>query len=275
MSDGVYKLPRTDREWSRLAFQGDLLAPFTRRCFQAAGIGAGMRVLDVGSGVGDVSLVAAELVGPTGSVLGAEIDEESNERARRRAAEKGLRNVEFRTLDVTATELPREFDAIVGRLVLMHLKDPAEVLRGLLPSLRGGGVVAFVEPILFPAYESVPPSPALAELNAVRARVSARAGFVDFRMGLRMCATFARAGLPQPELVSELLIGRADSPLLDYMAETTYSTSRNWIRSGVEGADRIDFDSLAERVRADLGPHGCITLHPLVGAWARLPVTDR
>ncbi len=269
MSEATYRLPRTDREWNRLAFQGELFAPFTRRVVQAAGIGAGMRVLDVGSGVGDVSLLAAELVGSAGSVLGAEIDEESNQRARRRAAERGVRNAAFLTGDVSALALPREFDAIVRRLVLMHLKDPAAVLSHLCKSLRPGGVVAFVEPILSRQYTSFPESPALQELNAVLAKVRALGGFVDFEMGLRISATFVRAGLPRPELCAELLIGRSDSALVTYLAETTYSTSRNWIRRGVEGAERLDYESLAHRLPAELGPDGVLATHPLVGAWAR------
>ena len=71
-SDSHYALGRTDAEQERLIRQARWLTPHTERCFREAGIGLGQRVLDVGSGVGDVVLVLARLVGPTGEVVGVE-----------------------------------------------------------------------------------------------------------------------------------------------------------------------------------------------------------
>jgi SAM-dependent methyltransferase len=270
LTDSVYTLPRTDREWRRLMLQGELLAPITRRCFQQAGIGRGMRVLDVGSGVGDVSLICAELVGPRGSVLGVELDEESNQLARKRAADRGLTNVEFRSLDIATIELDRRIDAVVGRFVLMHLKDPIQVLRRLRAWLRPGGIVAFVEPYLDGPYATtVPPSPTLAHLELVRDRLRAAGPAIDRAMGLRLHGAFVRVGLPPPQLFAEQLVGGADSKLIEYMAETMHSVSRHWVRLGIEGADRLDFETFAERVRAEIGPSGCVLLHPIVAAWTR------
>jgi SAM-dependent methyltransferase len=57
-------------ELARLEAQGAAMAPATRMIFTEAGIRPGMRVLDLGCGAGDVAFLAAELVGPGGSVLG-------------------------------------------------------------------------------------------------------------------------------------------------------------------------------------------------------------
>ncbi|HEV3498283.1 MAG TPA: hypothetical protein VHA34_18250 [Actinomycetes bacterium] len=65
-----YQLGSDAVELERLNRQGMVLAPATRMILQAAGIGLGMRVLDLGSGTGDVAFVAAELVGPAGEVVG-------------------------------------------------------------------------------------------------------------------------------------------------------------------------------------------------------------
>ena len=58
----------TGAEHQRLIRQARLLAPFTERFFRDAGVTAGMRVLDIGCGIGDVSMIVAELVGTSGSV---------------------------------------------------------------------------------------------------------------------------------------------------------------------------------------------------------------
>ena len=90
-----YALGSTDAEHERLIRQGARVAPLTERLFREAGIGSGQRVLDLGSGVGDVAMLVARLVGPSGEVVAVERDPRSIARARARVAEAGLRNVSF------------------------------------------------------------------------------------------------------------------------------------------------------------------------------------
>jgi ubiquinone/menaquinone biosynthesis C-methylase UbiE len=94
-----YILGHSERELERLGSQARHFEPFTRRVFQAAGLAPGMRVLDVGSGAGDVAFLAAELVGDSGNVVGADRVSAAIATARARAASKGLRNVTFREGD--------------------------------------------------------------------------------------------------------------------------------------------------------------------------------
>src|SRR6516162_4985296 len=82
-----YALGSTDAEHERLIRQAALLAPCSDGLFCEAGIGPGQRVLDLGSGVGDVSMLVAQLVGPSGEVVGIERDPHSIARARTRVAE--------------------------------------------------------------------------------------------------------------------------------------------------------------------------------------------
>src|SRR5579859_1076244 len=86
-NDPHYLPGHTDKETERLQRQARLLAPSTRWLLERAGIKAGMKVLDVGSGAGDVALLAADLVGQEGRVIGVDTNPTILEIARQRATE--------------------------------------------------------------------------------------------------------------------------------------------------------------------------------------------
>lgn len=83
-----YALGRTPQEYARLARQAEIMKPLTRRLFADAGIRAGMTVLDLGSGAGDVAMLLAEMVSPEGRVIGLDLDHGAMQHARERAVEK-------------------------------------------------------------------------------------------------------------------------------------------------------------------------------------------
>src|SRR5262249_1212528 len=130
-SSSSYPLGSTDAEQDRLIRQAARLAPLTERFFFQAGIGPGQRVLDLGSGVGDVAMLAARLVGPSGEVVGVERDSRSIIRATARVAAAGLHNVNFIQCDVHQVVSNKPFDATVGRFILMFLSDPVAALRSV------------------------------------------------------------------------------------------------------------------------------------------------
>lgn len=115
----------------------------TSRLVNEAGILQGMRVLDVGCGKGDISLLVEKIVGAQGEVVGIDRSQSALEIARGRV---NMPNIRFLDVDLSK-ELPDigMFDAIVGRRVLMYLTEPAEVLSRLLKHLKVGGIVAFQE----------------------------------------------------------------------------------------------------------------------------------
>ncbi len=143
--DPRYTMGRDREETDRLIQQSRLYDGLTRQLFNDAGIRSGMKVLDIGSGAGDVSLILAELVGPEGKVIGVDGNAEILETARARAKEAGFANVEFLAGDARMLELGGDFDALVGRLVLMYMADPAAALKQLIQRLRPEGIVAFEE----------------------------------------------------------------------------------------------------------------------------------
>src|SRR6478735_4002755 len=145
MTDPTYALGRSEDEYSRLTEQANFLRPLTRRFLGIAGIVPGMKVLDVGSGVGDVAFLLAELVGRDGQVVGVDMDAAALEKARMRAEQLKLHNVQFIHGDIRATALTGPFDAAVGRLVLLYFADPAVALAQIAAQVRPKGLVAFQE----------------------------------------------------------------------------------------------------------------------------------
>jgi ubiquinone/menaquinone biosynthesis C-methylase UbiE len=142
-ANSPYVLGATSAEHDRLIRQAAIWDPFTERLFRDAGIGPGQRVLDIGSGVGDVAMLAARLVGPSGSVVGVERDSATVATARSRVASSGLSNVSFMESDVRGVAGGKLFDAVVGRAILQYLPEAGAALRSLAMLVRLGGIVAF------------------------------------------------------------------------------------------------------------------------------------
>ena len=78
-----YPLGYTNDEARRLAMQAAYLEDLTADVLRRAGVGTGLHVLDLGCGVGDVSLLVARMVGTAGSVLGIDRSTDTIEIARR------------------------------------------------------------------------------------------------------------------------------------------------------------------------------------------------
>ena len=265
-----YVLGHSETELRRLAMQSAFWGELTEEVFRRAGIGVGMHVLDVGCGPGDVSFLAAKLVGPSGSVLGIDRSEDAVKRASQRAAEHGLRGCHFAVADVEAFETDQRFDAVVGRLLLMYLKDPARTLRSLIRHLRPGGIVAFHE-IILNSMLCVPPVPLLNRVAQWVITAFERGG-AELDMGLRLDATFRAAGLSPPEpYAGARPVAGADSAGYAVLAAVTRSLLPAIEKFGIATAAEVDIDTLADRLRnATVAADACWLSPVMVGAWARI-----
>lgn len=136
-----YTMGRTAAEYDRLRKQARVLEPATRRALERVGICAGMSCLDVGCGPGEVMRLMGELVGPSGRVVGVDIDRALGAQALATLRATGTARFEFVEGDATSlTELPDgSFDLAYARLVLIHAPDPAALLRRMYGWLRPGG----------------------------------------------------------------------------------------------------------------------------------------
>jgi ubiquinone/menaquinone biosynthesis C-methylase UbiE len=130
-------------ETQRLELQAGLIDRFTDDLFHRAGITPGMTVIDCGCGAGDVSFLLSGMVGKHGMVLGVDFNEERIDRAISR--QKLRRNISFICHDISTLEISG-VDAILGRMVLMHVKDPAATLRHLVSQATPGCIICFQEP---------------------------------------------------------------------------------------------------------------------------------
>src|SRR5690348_5441544 len=140
-----YLFAQAPDETRRLKRQAAFLSRFTHFLLDSAGISSGMKVLDVGTGIGDVAFMVAEQVGPQGTVTGVDMNPAMIDVARQRAQAAGITNVEFLQGDISQAAFDDQFDAIVGRAILMYIKDRAALLRRLSQLLRPGGILAFQE----------------------------------------------------------------------------------------------------------------------------------
>ena len=269
LADG-YALGRSEAETRRLIVQHQLYGPFTRQFLTAAGVTSGMKVVDVGSGAGDVALLVAELVGPQGRVVGVDTNAEILEVARARVEAAGWTNVAFRAGDVMALELDTDFDAVVGRWVLQYTPDPVGLLRRAGGWLRPGGIVAFQEIDLSSPPRAWPTGPLHEQVVGWTTPPPGAPG-PDPQMGLKLFSTFLRAGLPEPHLRRDVPMGGGPGwSGYGYVADTVRSLLPFLERVGMVRTDEVGIDTLEDRLRAEVADQDGVQLLPaIVGAWAR------
>ena len=268
-SGSTYVLGHEDAEVERLLLQGRLYDEITEHALRVAGLRPGMQVLDIGSGPGDVSFIAARLVGPTGSVLGVDAAPAMVALARARAAEQGLSTVHFTEAAIDAITLDEPVDAVIGRLILMHLPDPAATLRELSTRVRPGGIVAFTENDITGA-RSIPEMPLFGQVTAGIVRAFEAMG-LSARFGTTLHKVFADAGLGTPRLNHGTPIGTAaDTDILAYAAEVWRLVSPITQQLGLEiDADIDNFVSLFREEA--LAFDALITMPPIITASAVVP----
>jgi SAM-dependent methyltransferase len=254
-----YILGHSEHELERLARQAKLVGPVTRALLVEAGVGPGMRVLDVGTGRGDVALIAAELVGEEGLVVGVDLAPAAVAVARERVA---LGNVSFREGDPAALDYNQPFDAVVGRYVLQFMPDPSATLRRLAANVVPGGVVAFHE-IDWTGYRSFP----VVELwdRCCRLVVEAvAAGGMETQMGAKLPMVFAAAGFEPPMVRMSTVVASGGTRSDDAVSRLVGLVTT--LRIG-----DLEPDALEQQLRAEIAARNSFVQSSSdVTAWSRL-----
>lgn len=238
---------------------------FTRRLLTDAGLVPGMRVLDVGCGRGDVSVIAAALAGPMGEVVGIDRDGEALTIARERSLTASLAPIQFEQAEIAGAQAFGTFDAVIGRRVLMYQPDAAAALRTLSACLRPGGLVAFQE------HDSTCASTVSLPLHD-RFRswlwTTVEREGANIHMGFGLAGALSQAGLAVEHVRAEAIV---QTPTQAYRnGEIARSMLPRILRQGVATAEEIDVETIEQRLREERETTGATYVGELVfGAWAR------
>ena len=266
-STTAYSLGASDHEIARLDQQAAAIEPPTRVLLRAAGIGPGMRVLDLGTGLGHVATLAAELVGPEGRVVGVDNSARLLDVAATRAAARPqLRFVEG---DVRTWRDDEPFDVVVGRLILFHMADPIGVLRHHVAALRPGGLLLALD-FDVAAARTEPDVPQVAEAARWVIAAFQRAG-ASPAIGTRLKLLLEQAGLADVQgfgIQGYLAPDDPRGPAL--LSAVVHSLAPHILAAGLATPEQIDPDRLRARLAEAVRTAGAVFLPPvLAGAWGR------
>jgi len=265
----TYSLGSDEAELARLDAQAEFLREPTRVLLEASGMRPGMRVLDLGTGLGHVAAAVADVVGPAGEVVGLDIDPRTLAVARTRAGPRP--QMHFVDGDVSRWRDDRPFDAVVGRLILFHLPDPVAVLRHHLQALRPGGRVVMLDYDLG-GIRTEPSDPFTDDMRGL-VLAAFRAVGADPTIGSRLQEIVTEAGF---EDVTGFAITRYlashDSRGTALLSGVIRSLAPVMVAHGLTTDAELDLDTLPVRLADSLRSTGSVMVPPvLAGAWGRRP----
>lgn len=268
-----YPLGHSDRERRRLLLQARILNPITDGLLRRAGLSAGMTVLDLGCGLGDVAIMAARLVGSRGRVVAVDIDEVALEMARSRAHAQGLSNIELRQGRAGELHGLGAFDAVTARDILIHVPDPRAVLQEVFYLLRGGGVAVLQE---YDFCSCSPPWPTsfLAKQLLVLFNQVLEASLSHPMIGAQLYQLMSQAGFVALDARVEYGVdGGPDSPYYQWLAECVRTILPLAASMGLINPGDIDVDVYEQRMREEtLSQHTAIAGPTMFGIMGRKPV---
>jgi ubiquinone/menaquinone biosynthesis C-methylase UbiE len=241
----------------------------TQRLLRQTGLTEGMRVLDLGSGTGAVSLHAAEIVGSRGAVIGIDQSADAVAFANSCVRRMGLNHVAFHVSDLGDFDSSTPFDLAIGQFVLLYQPDPVFFIRTAARHVRPGGRIAFHEMAVDLDFHANPSFPAW-ETARKAVKTILDTSLSNHDVALRFAEHFHHAGLSRPEVFAEMYTTcDPDSPVFRWVAENTRTVLPVLVKTGKMSLEEVDIESLEERLRKEAAEnHSQICIFPTICAWA-------
>jgi len=270
-----YLLGHTEVELNRLTRQGNFLYELTRNFLISAGISEGMRVLDFGAGSGDVSLILSELVGDAGEVIAVDRALESHERTKNRLQSLNIKNVTFYTGDEYSLGdifKNQPADAVAGRLVLVHQRDPVSSFCEIVKCVRPGGIVAFQEIDLGSGIWSNLPLPLMEKVFGWLTQTFIAAD-KPRDMAAQLIRAFDITGIESRHIIREGIYETGDNAVsFTFFEDIMKPLIPIMDKLNIVKPEEVQVDTLAERLRHEaLAHHAHFITAQLVGAYGHLP----
>ena len=260
---GHYPIERRKGEIERLRIQGDAMAPDCRVMLDRIGVSPGWNCLDIGCGPGGITDLLSERVGPSGHVVGLDMDEQFLVHARGNAPA----NVEFCRGDAYGSDLPAgTFDLVHMRFVASTAGDPERLIREAMRLVRPGGVVALQEPDAS-TLNCQPPHPAWDKLKTALLGAFAGVG-ADLTLARRLYALARQAGLADVQYRPFLIGVRSTDEIVDYLPSTVESLRGTVLRLGL--LSQMELESALTACRNHLRDPGTVfTMYTVAQVWGR------
>jgi SAM-dependent methyltransferase len=263
---GPYVLATGQAAAYRLHILHGLYGPGTRRLLLGAGLRRGMRVADVGCGVGTVTNLLAQLVGPEGHVVGIDFSAAQLAQARQRLASVGT-NASFVVASATDTGLPPgSFDLVYCRFLLLHLPDPARALCEMRSLLRPEGILVCEDVDVTSAGSE--PTSALAAFADLWGRLGPQRG-LDYTLGRRLFQMVLAAGFPAPEITfNQPVVARGENKR--FLELSVAEAGPAFIDAGLITSEALDH-TLAEMRRVNADGTVLAVMPRMAQVWSRKP----
>lgn len=270
MTTPEYVLGSGETEIARLQTQAAALAEATAMLLERGGVHPGMRVLDLGTGPGDVAFQLAEIVGSQGSVTGVDRDRAQLSTAENRRVDADVQNVVFTEGDARTFVDGEPFDAIVCRLLLCHLPDAVDVVAHHARALKPGGVFLAIDYDMG-ACRALPPVELLDEilrwLEAGFAHAEA-----DLHIGMRLPVVLKQAGLGDIGTLGVQPLWPPDHATAPALAtDVVKALAPAIVASGAATLEELGLDTIEQRLGEALRAANAVWTSPtVVGCWGHV-----
>jgi ubiquinone/menaquinone biosynthesis C-methylase UbiE len=265
---GEYTLATGKAAVRRLKILHRVYAPAGRRVLLQAGVAPGMEVADFGCGVGEVTRMLAEMVGPSGRVVGIDLSAAQLEQAREICKTDGVMNATFVEASAYSTGLPRNsFDVAYCRFLLLHLTDPATALQEMRAVLKPGGLLVIEDGNLHSA-GSTPPSSLRAFADLFEQLGPIRS--LNYALSENLYHLVRDAGFPEPSIeIHQPAIARGEGRLLQQLSVEEIGPA--CIDAGLLTDSKLKA-VLADMERDTNDPDILVLMPRMSQVWARKPV---